>query len=396
MRLHLLVGAKMASVQAAPKHGLRRYGVPPGGPWDRESAWVANALLGNPLDAPVLEWALSALEFEMEGDEGLSVVGARRDSKEAIRGPSPGTGEGQGGGAAFQFWTQPLDQRKAESLDAGRTPAVQGSPLLRPGDPAIGSNGGGGEGLGERSRRESSIEMPSPGSGEGQGGGADFQFSTQPPDPEKTESPDAGGTPAVLGDAGRLPAVRWVPIGARGYLALPGGVVDDHDGNLAGRVVAANLCVLVGEATESLRDRPIRVTPGSQSDQLDLAEFTQASFRVEPQSNRIGIRLSGATLEPGPEMTSEPACHGTIQIGNSGQPIILGPDGPTIGGYPKIAVVCEADLDRLAQLRPGDEVHFEVVSMDQAYALRHEWQVKIQRRLAQIAAGREANARPPS
>ncbi|MBX7136085.1 MAG: hypothetical protein K1X67_25730 [Fimbriimonadaceae bacterium] len=76
------------------------------------------------------------------------------------------------------------------SPDAGGTPAVQDSPLLRPEDSGSAELGGGGEGLGERSSGGLSIEIPSPDPGEGQGGGADLQPS---------ESPDAGGTPAVQG-----------------------------------------------------------------------------------------------------------------------------------------------------------------------------------------------------
>ena len=51
-----------------------------------------------------------------------------------------------------------------------------------------------------------------------------------------------------------------------------------------------------------------------------------------------------------------------MQITNDGKPIILGVDGQTIGGYPKVAHVISADLDMLGQLRPGDEVRFEKVT----------------------------------
>ena len=52
-------------------------------------------------------------------------------------------------------------------------------------------------------------------------------------------------------------------------------------------------------------------------------------------------------------LASEPAIPGAIQIPPSGGPIVLGPDGPTIGGYPKVAVVIDADLDRLGRAGPG-------------------------------------------
>jgi allophanate hydrolase subunit 2 len=47
---------------------------------------------------------------------------------------------------------------------------------------------------------------------------------------------------------------------------------------------------------------------------------------------------------------------GALQVPPDGRPVILGPDRPSTGGYPVIAVVVDADLDRLAQLRPGDRL----------------------------------------
>jgi allophanate hydrolase subunit 2 len=41
-------------------------------------------------------------------------------------------------------------------------------------------------------------------------------------------------------------------------------------------------------------------------------------------------------------------------------------DAPTVGGYPKIAVVSEADLPILAQRRPGDSVRFELITIEQS------------------------------
>jgi 5-oxoprolinase (ATP-hydrolysing) subunit C len=55
-----------------------------------------------------------------------------------------------------------------------------------------------------------------------------------------------------------------------------------------------------------------------------------------------------------------------VQVTRDGQCIVLGIDGQTIGGYPKLAQVVSADLDRLGQLRPGDRVMFCQVSQEQA------------------------------
>ncbi len=90
-------------------------------------------------------------------------------------------------------------------------------------------------------------------------------------------------------------------------------------------------------------------------------------FTVSPASNRMGLRLQGPPLAiPARELVSEPVCPGTVQVTRDGQCIILGVDGQTIGGYPKIAQVIRADLDRIGQLRPGDQVEFVRVSMAEA------------------------------
>jgi antagonist of KipI len=56
-------------------------------------------------------------------------------------------------------------------------------------------------------------------------------------------------------------------------------------------------------------------------------------------------------------------------VPNGGSPIILFVEQQTTGGYPKIANVISADLHRIGQLRPRDEVRFEQVTFDQARAL---------------------------
>jgi urea carboxylase len=75
-------------------------------------------------------------------------------------------------------------------------------------------------------------------------------------------------------------------------------------------------------------------------------------------------------------MESEPSCVGAVQITPDGTPIVLGPDGPTIGGYPKIAVVCSADIWKLAQLRPGQRIAFERIELEEPRQLslaREKW-----------------------
>lgn len=83
-----------------------------------------------------------------------------------------------------------------------------------------------------------------------------------------------------------------------------------------------------------------------------------AAWTVRPDSDRVGVRLSGPVLERARsgELPSEPTLPGALQVPGDGRPILFGPDAPVTGGYPVLAVVL--DLDPAAQLRPGDEVRF--------------------------------------
>lgn len=119
------------------------------------------------------------------------------------------------------------------------------------------------------------------------------------------------------------------------------------------------------------RELTLRVTRGPQWDQFDpavRAGFLAGKYLVAAASDRMGYRLEGPAIHPQEAATlpSEPACPGAIQIPGGGQPIVLMPDGPTVGGYPKIAVVVRADLARLAQCQPGRVVQWEEVSLLEA------------------------------
>ena len=92
---------------------------------------------------------------------------------------------------------------------------------------------------------------------------------------------------------------------------------------------------------------------------------------MAPASDRMGYRLNGPAVRPRETATlpSEAACPGAVQIPDGGEPIVLMPDGPTVGGYPKVAVVIRADLGELAQCQPGRVVRFREVSLEEARAV---------------------------
>lgn len=105
-------------------------------------------------------------------------------------------------------------------------------------------------------------------------------------------------------------------------------------------------------------DLTVRVHLGPQDDHFGPAalwRFWETAWHVSTTSDRVGCRLSGAALaHAGPaEIVSDGMVPGCIQVPPDGQPIVSLADGPTTGGYPKIATVVGADLPRLAQLVPG-------------------------------------------
>ena len=102
-----------------------------------------------------------------------------------------------------------------------------------------------------------------------------------------------------------------------------------------------------------------------------LQRFTSELFAISPDSDRMGVRLSGPELHrtESADLISEAVTPGTIQVPPSGQPILLLGDCQTIGGYPKIAQVFTVDLGIAAQLRAGDRVRFSEVSLGDAHQL---------------------------
>jgi len=93
----------------------------------------------------------------------------------------------------------------------------------------------------------------------------------------------------------------------------------------------------------------------------DVEALVGSVWTASDESNRVGMRLSGAGLthrDPDRQLRSEGACRGAIQVPPSGEPVLFLADHPVTGGYPVVAVVVDADVDRAAQVRPGQQVLF--------------------------------------
>lgn len=105
--------------------------------------------------------------------------------------------------------------------------------------------------------------------------------------------------------------------------------------------------------------------------------FWSARHTVSNQSNRAGVRLHRSAAlasnhSAAGRMTTEGMPAGAIQLPPGGEPIILGPDHPTTGGYPVIGCVASVDLHLVGQLRPGEAVGFLPITQTQALALYRE------------------------
>lgn len=118
----------------------------------------------------------------------------------------------------------------------------------------------------------------------------------------------------------------------------------------------------------------IRVVAGREFNWFDTQSVI--SFLFEPytltnRSNRMGLHLEGSLLNRiiKEELLSTAVAPGTIQVSNNGSMILLMADCQTTGGYPRVAQVAAVDLPLCAQLKPGDQIYFEVISRQEAEML---------------------------
>ncbi|BBY80854.1 5-oxoprolinase/urea amidolyase family protein [Mycolicibacterium pulveris] len=104
----------------------------------------------------------------------------------------------------------------------------------------------------------------------------------------------------------------------------------------------------------------LSVVPGPRDDWfVDPDVLMRTNWLVTNKSDRVGTRLVGMPLEyrsPGRQLPSDGANRGAIQVPPNGFPVILGPDHPVTGGYPVIGVLTDEDIDKMAQIRPGQTV----------------------------------------
>lgn len=95
----------------------------------------------------------------------------------------------------------------------------------------------------------------------------------------------------------------------------------------------------------------------------DPAALARTTWTASGRSDRVGMRLEGPPLarRDRGELPSEGMVRGAIQVPPGGEPVLFGADHPVTGGYPVVAVVRHADIDRAGQIRPGQQVRFRLL-----------------------------------
>ena len=236
-------------------------------------------------------------------------------------------------------------------------------------------------------------------------------------------------TMAAVGGADFLPSLEGAPInnwqrfsaqagatltfgnkvvGNRAYLAILGGIAADRWLNssstniVAGRGGSSGKRLEAGDTLEfTSADKPdllrsatrissrivpcysadptVRVVAGAEFKNLTSKgrkAFLQRHFDISPNSDRMGFRLKGKSVEMSDQLDliSSAVGFGTIQALPDGQLIVLMADHQTTGGYPRLAHVITRDMPLIGQLGPGDKVSFRMITIDEAEALELEFE----------------------
>ena len=202
---------------------------------------------------------------------------------------------------------------------------------------------------------------------------------------------------------GDIISFKSVRKGCRAYLAINGGFVvpkimgssstylSGRFGGLGGRALRRGDILYIPGRPSSLdklglrfpndlippfeKEALLRVIFGPQDHhftQNGFQTFCASSYQVTPQCDRMGVRLEGPKIERQSDVEesiiSEGLISGAIQVPGDGKPIIILTEVVT-GGYTKIATVISTDLTKVAQMKPGDRVRFEPISIEEAHRI---------------------------
>lgn len=215
---------------------------------------------------------------------------------------------------------------------------------------------------------------------------------------------------------GDIVSIGEAKVGWRGYICVAGGIdvpvvlgskstyLTGALGGVRGRVIRKGDVLETGDPRvplDTLKGRKVkgstpihredakklRVILGPQDDHVkdeSIQVFLGSSYRASVHSNRIGYRFEGPQLyfkdRSGAQLGgSNPSnivddgnAIGAIQIPGGKEPICLGPDGVSMGGYVKIACLITVDMDKMAQLRLRENIQFQSVTIPEARSALEE------------------------
>jgi KipI family sensor histidine kinase inhibitor len=195
----------------------------------------------------------------------------------------------------------------------------------------------------------------------------------------------AGPWPRSLAPGDRLKLGR-VRTGIRVYLCIDGGLAQAPPGTGTRALRNGDVLARASAPPQPARARVppeprqptqtvlrIRALPGPHLSYFSPAgvdTFFSSEYVVSPRSDRRGLRLDGPPVElvrPA-DLPPEGVAPGSVQVPGDRLPIVLGPDGPVTGGYPRVACVIGADLPLLARARPGQRIRFDRSTLAEALA----------------------------
>jgi antagonist of KipI len=318
MSLRILRPGLLTTVQDRGRYGLQHLGVVPCGPMDPVALEFANALVGNRGDEAVLEITVLGPEISFESDALVALCGAEMDARL---------------GGVTMPCDRPVLVARGTVLNARRTTLGSRAYLAVAGGievwPMLGSR---------------STYLPA------RFGGLQGRALR------------AGDNLPLVEDVAALSQKRYDSLRNK----------KDIPGLRTVRTVSWSAPALTLPAREPIVIHAMEGRHHALFDAAARRAFFDATWKVTPDSNRMGFRLAGPVLarEEAGEILSEPACLGTVQVPANGLPIALMADHQTTGGYPKIAEIAAADVPRLAQLAPGGTVQFARCTLEQAGELR--------------------------
>jgi urea carboxylase len=308
--VEVLAAGTQTTVQDHPgRLGFWNIGVPPSGPMDSLSFRLANRALGNPPDAAGLEMTVSGPTLKFNTEATICLAGAEMAA--SVAGRPAGYG-------------MPIAVRRGESLVMG---AIQGAGCRS----YLAIRGGFDVPLYLGSRATFTL---------GKFGGH-------------------GGRALMVGDVL--------------HVGLPAG----HDGAVdrQPRPIPQDLMPAIGADWELGVLYGPHGAPDFFTDE-DIAEFFAATWEVHYNSSRTGVRLIGPKPRWARTDGGEAGLHpsnihdnayaiGTVDF-TGDMPVILGPDGPSLGGFVCPVTVASAELWKLGQLRANDRVRFRRLSLEEA------------------------------